>query len=519
MQRSGPGGLKAPLFYPRGRMAGFIFLAGLILWAYFPLLSRFFKVWRLGDNSYCYLVPLIFAYLCWEKRSEFRFREMGFHPLGLPALIFSFLLAYAGLFSAVDFLLYLGFWAAILSLALLLYGKRVRALRFPFLILLFMAPLPPFVRRILTFKLQLLTSRLSALLLNAVGLEVLREGNLLHVGGACLQIAEACSGLRYFMPLILLALLVSYYGLRSLWARLIMVFLVAPVAVLSNALRVFLTGVLVARGHSAVLEEPYHSLLGWLVFVLALGLFLLSLLILRFLENRLSPSAEASPSPGEDRVSAGRVSLWPAVIFGALLLAGGWGFRMVPELSTRLTSRPLLYFPLEIGGWHGEPRRLSPRILKSLWADDYFYGLYRRKDFPGVIFLLIPYYSYQTTWHTIHTPQSCLLGGGWDIVRTGIWELDLSGKRAIQVKYLWLRKGGQRLLATYFFMERGRVLVNPWKHKFYLLRDAVLRRRTDGALVRVEMLCPPGLNRREAERALREFLRALWPHLQRFIPG
>ncbi len=493
-----------------------LILAFLLLWAYFPLLSRFLKIWHLGDNSYCYLVPIIFAYLCWERRSTFRFKEMDFNPLGILVLVASFLLAYTGLFSAVDFLLYLGLWGAILALFFLFYGKRVFQLRFPFLVLLFIAPLPPFIQRVLTFKLQLITSKFAALMLHLSGIEVLREGNLLRLGEACLQVAEACSGLRYFMPLLLLGLLVSYYGLRTFYLRALLVLMVLPIAIFSNALRVFFTGLLLARGHTLLLEDPYHSLLGLMVFLVALALFLLLVPILRQFEG--SKPLKKVPLSPTGPVGKSRSSLWPAIIFSILLFLGGLGFRKVPELSVKKPSQPLLYFPLEIGGWRGEPQRLSPQILESLWADDYFYGLYRRKDFGGVILLLIPYYSYQTTWHTIHTPQSCLLGGGWDIVKAGVWRLDLPEGKTVEVKYFWLKKKDQRLLATYFFFERGRVLIDPWKHKFYLLYDAIFRRRTEGALVRVEMLCPSDVNSQRAEELLKGFLRALWPHLKRFIP-
>ena len=493
-----------------------IFNVFILFWVYSPLWGHFFRVWHLGDNSYCYIVPLIFVYLCWEKRKEFPFRKISFRFSGILILIFSLLLAYLGLFSAIDFFLYLSLWGCILALAILFYGKRVWSLRFPFLILLFMVPLPPFIRRMLTFKLQLFTSYLAAHMMSLVGLDVLREGNIIHIGNLSLQVAEACSGLRYFMPLVLLALLISYYGLSSWWTWGVMLLAVIPVAVFSNVLRVFITGLLVSRGFTWLLQDPYHSFLGWLTFVFALGMFLSILIILRKVEK--TKSSVRSASPDQNVSSLKKYSFWPAVIFAVILVIGGIGFRLVPKLSVQGPSRPLAYFPLKIGSWYGEPRRLSPRILKSLWADDYFYGLYRREGFRGVIFLFIPYYTYQTTWHTIHTPHSCLLGGGWAPLKTGIWEIQTFPEGKIPVRYFWLIKENKYLLATYFFLERGRVLVSPWKHKMYLFVDALLKRRTDGALVRIELLCPSGLDFEKAEREMKEFIRFLWPYLLNFIP-
>ena len=58
----------------------------------------------------------------------------------------------------------------------------------------------------------------------------------------------------------------------------------------------------------------------------------------------------------------------------------------------------------------------------------------------------------------------------------------------ITVKLMLLEKDNQKLIGTYFFLERGRVLTSPWMNKLYLIKDSILKSRTDGALVRVELL-------------------------------
>jgi len=160
---------------------------------------------------------------------------------------------------------------------------------------------------------------------------------------------------------------------------------------------------------------------------------------------------------------------------------------------------------------------LSKKILKSLWADEYIYNIYKRDDFPAIIYVFIPYYKYQTAWHTAHTPQSCILGGGWFIIRSGEWKLKVSSNKFIPVKYMWLKKGNEYMLATYFFFERGRVIISPWWHKFYLFWDGLTRKRTDGALVRVEMLVNNNISPYKAENELKKFLLALWSILNKFI--
>ena len=48
-----------------------------------------------------------------------------------------------------------------------------------------------------------------------------------------------------------------------------------------------------------------------------------------------------------------------------------------------------------------------------------------------------------------------------------------------------IQYGNQRQLVYYWFQQRGRVVTSEYLVKWYLLVDAVLHHRTDGALVRL----------------------------------
>ena len=79
-------------------------------------------------------------------------------------------------------------------------------------------------------------------------------------------------------------------------------------------------------------------------------------------------------------------------------------------------------FPIDIGQWEGRRSYISQEILDQLWADDYVQASFVNPDTRNAIHLLIPFYEWQGTRHTIHAPQSCLLGGGWAL--TGSQERD-----------------------------------------------------------------------------------------------
>ena len=81
-----------------------------------------------------------------------------------------------------------------------------------------------------------------------------------------------------------------------------------------------------------------------------------------------------------------------------------------------------------------------------------------------------------------------------------------------------LTKDDQHLLSSYFFLQRGRVITSPWMHKFYLLRDSLIRNRTDGALVRVELHMADNQSREQAKVELAAFIVLLWQILPDYVP-
>lgn len=491
-------------------------LSVLLFFSYEPILRKILIRWSTGDNSYCYLIFPLFLYLCWEKRKSFNFRQFSGSYWGLFVLLVAIAIILIGELASLETLLYFGFWLSIVSLALVLYGKRSKRLAFPLLILVFIVPLPPFINRLLTFRLQLLMSSLSVSILRLLGISVFQEGNIIDLGVEQLQVVEACSGLRYFMPLILIALLISHYYLRRFWSKMILLVSVIPVSIIANSFRISFTGLLYTKNLKKWAQGFYHNFSGWLVFVVAGGLLLGISFVLRAFDRSQKDSKVAENTEEITPLPRRFAPLICGFVF--IVIMGGILLRMFPKNYISPVETSLASFPMQIDKWRGQKYSLSPKILNALWADEYVSAYYYREDLPGVIHLFIPYYSYQTTRHTAHAPQSCLLGSGWVIISSGEWRLEVEPGKVIPVRYMRMRKGQQQLLATYFFFQRGRVITSPWWNKFYLLWDGITRRRTDGALVRVEMQLASGQSFEEAEGELREFLIHLWPELKKFIP-
>ena len=106
--------------------------------------------------------------------------------------------------------------------------------------------------------------------LQLCSIPVYREGNVLVLATQSLNVAEACSGIRSLISLISLALMISYLvPLRSI-GRAFLVLSGVPIALLFNALRVGMTGVLAHRFGPRAAEGFFHSFSGWVMFVAAM---------------------------------------------------------------------------------------------------------------------------------------------------------------------------------------------------------------------------------------------------------
>ena len=82
-----------------------------------------------------------------------------------------------------------------------------------------------------------------------------------------------------------------------------------------------------------------------------------------------------------------------------------------------------------------------------------------------------------------------------------------------------MQRGSQKELVYYWFDERGMRIANEWLSKLLLLRDAVFKNRTDGALVRLVTQIYPGENEGDADKRLRGFTQLVVPKLHGFLPS
>jgi exosortase len=253
----------------------------LLIVAYYPILKHLVWQWSNDEDvGHGFFVPVVAGYIVWQRREQLM--ALAWKPAwwGVALLVWGALQAYIGTLGAELFLQRSAFLISLVGMLLVLGGTAlVREVAFPLLLLPFMIPIPTVVYNQITFPLQLFASRVAEILLSAIDIPVLREGNVLELASQKLSVAEACSGIRSLLSLSFLALVYAYFFDRKVWMRWALFFGVLPIAILANAGRVTITGILSERDPELA-RGFFHELEGFIIFAIALAmLFILHILI------------------------------------------------------------------------------------------------------------------------------------------------------------------------------------------------------------------------------------------------
>ncbi len=276
-------------------------LAGLVI-IFLPALANLARVWEEVDyQSHGFLVPVVAGWIAWSTRGSRRLLPRSIDARGAAVLALALALYSMSLLAASPSGQGLALVMATAGVVWWRQGRRrLRAMAFPIGFLVFMVPIPADWFTPLAVRLLLMVSWAAAGVLHVLGLEVTRQGNVLMLGGGTpLLVAEACSGLTAILTLLPIAVLVAYLSpLRSV-RRAVLVASALPIAMAANLLRVVVT-VLAAQVWDAVTvtSDPWHSLVGLLLYAIACVGLLAVARILRPREVRRPQGSRSAREPG-----------------------------------------------------------------------------------------------------------------------------------------------------------------------------------------------------------------------------
>lgn len=286
-------------------------LFGVVAVIYGPLVPELIQVWDTDPNySHGFVVPLVslaFAWMAWKEVGAPLRQTVDNRVViaGLCEITFGLLLHVGVWFARNLFLDVLSLICVLRGMLLVVGGRDInRVYGFSVLFLIFMAPLPipwyqPFV-----IRMQQLVSNISTAILDVCGVPVFREGYLIHLPGYTMEVAEACSGLRQLVAILALGVAIGHLSGRGRRFRWILGLSSIPIAIITNCIRVVLSGVILMFFGRQWAEGVFHTIEGLVIVAFSAGLLVAVAWGLTRIEDRSAgETAPAHRKSGGDSIT------------------------------------------------------------------------------------------------------------------------------------------------------------------------------------------------------------------------
>jgi len=486
--------------------------------------------WQLPEYSHGPLIPLLSLLLFLRHLSRIPVQP---EPVTdrLPGLLlglFALSLGIAGSAIGIDDIAAYGLILWVGALLLISFGwKEGRQFWAPVLHLVYMLPLPGALYYGVSTYLQGVSSELGVYFLQLLRVPVFLEGNIIDLGVYKLQVAEACSGLRYLFPILSFSYVFAVLYRGPVWHRAVLLLAAAPITVLMNSVRIAVAGVVVRQWGVGHVEGFTHFFEGWVIFVISVALLWIIAWGLMRLHGAHRSVLEALDLETDGlAVQALRIRLIEpsrALIAAALLaVLAAVSWQAVPQRGPVVVDRdPFAIFPDDLGAWQAGTRRSLDRdVARILAADDYHSVALSRPGAAESVDLLLVWYADQMTGG-VHSPEVCLPGGGWEIA--DIRPVDLSDRvsdgRGLVANRAIIQQGVDRMLAYYWFEQQGKRTASEFQAKLHLMTGKLANGRNDSALVRLITPIRVDEGEAQAEARLLEALEEVVAELPRFIPA
>jgi EpsI family protein len=467
-----PDPTAARLITPSGGVIMFRAAWGVLALAAAAMLWVMVGVWasqpEMNDR---WLIPLASAFVSYRRWPRWQARPARPSLWGLPVLAWGatafpaawFLLVQVGPRVILLWWLLAALGLAAIGLAILQSGwTRARLLIFPLAFTFFTLPVPDMVMAPLQRVLQEGTTSSAAAALSWSGIPVERQAFVLRLPSGELGVVEACSGVRSVSALTAIAVFVAYWRGLGLIRGGVLLVLSLGVIVVSNALRVIASGLLMEYVGRWAIEGLYHEALG--ISVVLIGLFLIWVISGRLVgrgeqaTNGVIDPVETSPT----RLPNFASRLGPAFAL-ALLVVGGAGcvwseqFRQAHREDVQLER-----LPHELAGWQGEDTPIDPLVAEMLKCDQIIRRTYSNTLGQEVQVYVMFWATPASTAH-IHHPDVCFPNHGFSVANGAVRRISLGPSRPpllVSSRHYTLHPHSELI---YYWTQRGKEVLPDGK--------------------------------------------------------
>jgi exosortase D (VPLPA-CTERM-specific) len=496
------------------------YLVGVVLLLcalYWKIVPPMVLQWYQDENySHGFIVPFISGYFLYTSWGELKDAPVTRCNAGLALVLFGLLELMVGWLGTEYFSMRSSLIVILAGLVLYLFGRGVFKLTLlPVAYLFFMVPIPYIIYDAAAFPLKIFVTKVSVATLKAIGIVVMREGNIIMFPDLTLEVADACSGIRSLISLLALAVAYAFFLRISPLRRLLLICAAIPIAIFTNSIRVIVTGILAQHWGAKAAEGFFHEFAGMVVFALAMAM-LVSLGALLSRGPAETPGLEPQRT-APDRLAGAREPQSPVVKFAAvflLLAAGALYLNLHQDLLVPM-NKPLDQFPRVVSGWRmTQEYSMTPDIQKVLMATDTLSRSYTTAD-GKTVDIYIGYHGGGKESGEIHSPKHCLPGSGWQEVSTQSRLLEVSGTKINLVQAVY-QKGGNRELFLYWFQVQSKTISDEYSLKIAEITNSILNRRRDASFIRVSL--PYGADEPGAAATGERFIGDFMPVIHEFLP-
>jgi exosortase len=241
-----------------------------------PMLAWWYWEYTKPESYYghAFFVPILIAVMLWHRRDALRaalaVRDGRRSRVALLLLIPSLALLIFALKQEMQALQSQAFLLTLVGgVWLVAGGAFVRAAAVPLGFLWLMAPLPGPVLNDATLGIQSASTAAASKLLGLLGMANVRQGNVIILENYTMTVATACSGFNLLLRLLTFSAAFAYLTDTAIGRRLLLFVISLPLAVVINAIRIALIGV-VGECLGASAAAAFHDWSGLISLVLCM---------------------------------------------------------------------------------------------------------------------------------------------------------------------------------------------------------------------------------------------------------
>ncbi len=502
-----------------------IVLSGLGI-LYSSIFKGLFNVWITQEQySYGPLIPLMALYIIYSSRKQILNAPIKPNYFGLIIVLLGYGLYLLGVFSIHGFTARFSFLVMLAGFSLFVLGSQMmRQLAFSFFILLFMIPFPEILDRLFSLKLRLLSSIITETILHTIGVSVFRQGNIIDIGTMQFNVADACSGMNYLLPLLALAALIGYFSTKSKIIRSILIISAVPITLTANVIRITTTTLIAKYWTPKIATGFMHDFSGWVVFMFAFFCLFIELKLLKLVakERRNPPGLKTElgingrSAYKQDQDDLKRMPLIVTVCVMAIFWGGFYA------VVAKKKERPLPVMeklPLSIDGYIGKTIPDDPKIKEFSSVTDSITRVYW-KEGQNPISVYVGYYRTSPELKGfIHTPVVCLRSSGWQIQKIDYFDIEVQPDgKILKTRQVIAERGGVRQLLIYWYQIGDFTTGNEQLAHYYTGYDAIFGDYSDAVKVMISVNYINQSNKSRCKAQLQEFITEFYPNFKEVFP-